>query len=106
MLVNAVVTTSADVGNRQMELIQADSSGNELARSDAFGVQIKSTTEFYEWSIHHDEPSEKFATEHDTPLPLEWMPPGYTMEILDSAAVDVDGDTEIIRVMAIEYETN
>ena len=101
--VYASLVATATAGNRNMRLIIGDGS-NELARSDASAVQIANATEYYHWNPTYHTPAETVATQHTIPLPISWLPAGYTVQVLDSAAVDAAADDLTIRVHAIEHK--
>jgi hypothetical protein len=101
--VYASLATSADVGNRQVDLIVGDGT-NALGTSSATAVQTASGTEYYHWTPRINTPNETVATQHWLVLPCSLLPPGYTIRIYDSAAVAAAADDLTIRMIVTEYE--
>ena len=100
----ASLVTSADVGNRQIQLIAADDSANEIYRMNAADVQAANTTNYYHFSPRIAAAAETIATFHTIPLLTTILPGGYTLRIYDSAAIAAAADDLTINMLVIEYE--
>src|SRR3990167_11522351 len=58
------LTSSADVGNRQMVLQVLDGTGDVVAQANAVAVQTASGTEYYHWCAYYGTATETPATFH------------------------------------------
>jgi hypothetical protein len=119
--VEAAVTTSVVVGNRQIEISVADASGNVLGLFAAGATQAASLTEEYHFGVSGDS-LETVAGTHYLPLaPVIWFP-NWSAHIWDSAAIDAapvaaqgtltiaepvtDGDTYTIDAKTYTLQTS
>jgi len=96
------LATTADVGNRRLEIIIADDSATELFNISAGAVQAASTTVKYLLVPGH-QVRESTAVNGELIIPLPSnvsMATGWTIRIYDSAAIAATADDMTIQLVA------
>ncbi len=97
-------TTTATVGDRQIIILITDGTGN-IWRIEALNVQAASLTERYNMQSGGTSVTEDVALTHVIPLPsIAILGSGFTIRILDSAAVDPAADDMLIRLVVEERD--
>ena len=95
----AKLITSADVGNRQIELRVTDGT-NTIFAITANGTQAASLTKYYHFILGTDSPAAEASGIFVCPIPMGlWLPPGFTVQVLDTAAVAATADDLTLRFL-------
>jgi hypothetical protein len=95
----AQLITTADVGNRQVELRITDGT-NTLFAIEANGTQAESLTRQYHFVLGTDAPAAVNGTVFVCPIPMGlWLPPGFTVQILDTATIQPAADDLTLRFL-------
>jgi hypothetical protein len=95
----AKLITSSDVGNRQIELRVTDGT-NTIFAIEANGTQAEDTTKYYHFILGTDSPAAESNDIFVCPIPMGlWLPPGFTVQVLDTAAVAATADDLTLRFL-------
>jgi hypothetical protein len=94
------LATTADVGNRLMAVAVSDGT-QVIGTFYADSVQTASTTEYYYFSPAYGTATESPTNYHYAPLPISVLGPGYTLRVLDSAAIAAAGDDMSVFISGI-----
>ena len=102
----AELISTATVGNRQIELRITDGTDTVFAIT-ANGVQIASLTREYHFILGTDGPTVVAGSTFVCPIPPGlWLPAGFTIHILDTAAIDAAADDMVLRFLVDEEHQN
>jgi hypothetical protein len=95
----AKLITSADVGNRQIELRVTDGT-NTIFAITANGTQAASLTKYYHFILGTDSPAAEASDIFVCPIPMGlWLPPSFTVQVLDTAAIAATADDLTLRFL-------
>jgi hypothetical protein len=98
----AQLVSTATVGNRQIELRITDGTNTVFAIT-ANGTQAASLTRQYHFILGTDGPSAVAGTVFVCPIPPGlWLPPTWTIQVLDTAAIDAAADDLTLRFLVEE----
>jgi hypothetical protein len=101
------LVTTADAGNRQMQIDIRDDGDDVIYSLLAKNVQVASQTEHYACSQNGQEPAETVAGKHFIPIPVGLMlPAGYNVRIYDSAAIAAAADDMVIQMIVNQYDVS
>lgn len=101
----ALMVTSATVGNRQMVLRVLDASANLVFGISAGAVQGAGVTRTYNFCQNVSHEAAFVAAEIQVPVAAEmWLPAGFTLQVLDSTAVDAAADDMTISFQVKVYK--
>lgn len=99
----AALTTTATVGNRQVDLRITDGT-NTIITIAAGGTQAASLTRQYQYVIGEAAPAAVAGTLFVCPIPADLiLLPAWTIQILDSAAIDAAADDLTLRLLVKVY---
>lgn len=90
--VQLTYVSTATAGNRQVELRVKDAAGNVLYSVSAGAVQAASLTRQYLFMKGVAREAAFVATHITCPMPEPIVPPGGTLQIIDTAAIDAAAD--------------
>ncbi|MFA6064021.1 MAG: hypothetical protein WC736_15640 [Gallionella sp.] len=100
-----LLVTSADVGNRQSELIVKDEAGNTVFSIKAGAIQGASTTRVYHYSQHVSHEAAFVVSEIQAPIPSDlYLPAGFTLQLWDSSAIAAAADDMTISFQVKVYK--
>lgn len=100
----AVLTSSAVVGNRQIAVQIKDAGGNALLDLAAGAVQAASLTHTYDFLPGAPRETAFVANSLQATLPVAlYLAPGYTLKVYDSANIDAAGDTLSAAMLFEQY---
>lgn len=102
--VQAILTSSAVVGTRQLAVQVKDAAGNAVLDLVAGVTQAASLTQRYGFFQGVPRETALVAGSLQASLPEDlYLPPGYTLRVYDSAAVDAAGDTLTVSIQAMKF---
>ncbi len=102
--VSVNLASTATVGNRQLQVYITDASDVIFYRGKAGAVQAASLTYDYDFAPGHPRETSVVANTLLVPLPQAlWVPTGWKVRVLDSAAVDVAADDMKVYILGQEY---
>ncbi len=94
-----VFTSTASPGNRQL-VVRIKDGSDVIYQSPAGAVQADTLTVNYNWAMNNARESAAVAGALDVPLPNLVLSPDYTVQVLDSAAIDAAADDMTVRILA------
>jgi hypothetical protein len=99
-----IYTSTADVGDREIEMFVKDSSGNTLLDVTPGAVQAASNVYHYYLvqGIFRETSFSRDAIQVPIPKDL-YLGPGYTLQFVDDADIAV-GDSMVVSFQALHYE--
>lgn len=100
-----VLTTTADVGNRQMTFQIKNAAGDAVYDVTAGAVQAAGVTRHYAFmqGIFHE--TSFVANEIQIPIPQDcWLPAGFTLRVYDETAVAASADDMVLNVCIDRYK--
>jgi len=101
----ARLTTTADVGNRQLRFRILDISNNAFVDLNALNVQAASTTDDYNFGQFGDV-AESVAVRHTIPIPVNLvLDSGFQIHVLDTAGIEPAADDLLLRFVVLESDT-
>jgi hypothetical protein len=96
------LTTTAVVGNRQLEIQILDDAADTIAQVRVGAVQAASLTRYYMLAPHITELTAFRDTDYLSTIMPEWiLPAGYQIQVYDNAAVDAAADDMIVQCMVL-----
>lgn len=102
---HVLLATSADVGNRQINIAIQDASGNDVFDTTAGTVQAASTTRHYNFVQGVYRETAFIANEIQVPIPIGmYLPAGFTLQFYDSAAVAAAADDMTVSFQVKVYK--
>lgn len=100
-----LAVTSADVGNRQVELLVKDEAGNPVFNVKAGAVQGAGVTRTYQFSPYVSHEAAFVAAELLVPVPPNlYLPAGFTLQIWDSSAIAAAADDFTVSFQVKVYK--
>jgi hypothetical protein len=97
------LATSADVGNRNMQVTFGDGT-NVIYAVPAGAVQAASVTRYYSFSPEMPDLTSMRATSYlMTPIPRFILPAAYTIRVYDVAAIAATADDMTVRILVRVY---
>lgn len=100
-----LAVTSADVGNRQAELLIKDEAGNSVFNIKAGAVQGAGVTRTYQFSPYVSHEAAFVAAEILAPIPPNlYLPAGFTLQIWDSSAIAAAADDFTVSFQVKVYK--
>lgn len=101
---NAILSTSATVGNRVLEIRFLDNSGNNLYRIGGINLAANSTF-IYSFGQFSTTTQQTATALICIPIPINcFLPEGFRIRILDAVGVDPTADDLTIRLIVEEYD--
>ena len=101
------LATTADAGDRQVQIDFLDGENDVILSVKALSVQVASQTEYYLISPNGQEPKETTAGLHFIPLPPDsLLPAGYKVRVYDSAGIQVAADDMIVHMMTEQWDVS
>lgn len=99
-----VFSTSANAGNRRIEINIRNAADDRLYEIGALNVQVASTSENYVLGQYGDT-GESFAATHTLPIPINLILSGtFDIRVFDNAAIDAAADDMDIRLIVEETD--
>lgn len=99
------LATSADVGNRQMEMLIADEDGNTMISLAAGAVQAASQTRDYHFMQGTFRETAFVANELQTPFGHDvYLPAGWSIRFRDSAAIAAAADDMTVALQVQQFK--
>jgi len=93
-------TTTANAGDRQIEVRVLDDAADTIASVTASIVQAASNTYYYLFAPNVTELAALRDTDKLTTIMPEWeLPAGYAIQVLDNNAVDAAADDMILQIL-------
>lgn len=90
---HVTLATSADVGNRRIEMAVSDAAGDEVMDLVAGAVQAASTTVHYGFLQGIFRETTVVGGELQVPMPIDlYLEPGFTLRFFDSATIAAGAD--------------
>lgn len=94
------LTTTANAGNRQMEIQIQDDAADVIARLVCGDVQAASLTRYYLFAPNVTELTAERDTDKFSTLMPEWvLPTSYVVRVWDNKAIDAAADDMIVQMM-------
>jgi len=98
-------TATVDQGNR-LVIMEAYDTAEVIGLTTALNVQAAGTAEYYHFGVPYTTATEDNAGFHFVPMPVQWLPAGYSLRVADFNDVAVAADDMIVRFLVRAYHIN